>query len=73
MDMFILGINKFEVVNGIHNFAVLGYDMCVFTLEGQGFLWHQVRCVMGLLFLVGNGTESPQIIHQLLDIDKQPK
>jgi len=27
------------------------YDMCELTLVGQAFLWHQVRCIMGILLL----------------------
>ncbi|KAI9304634.1 pseudouridine synthase [Cunninghamella echinulata] len=39
------------------------------TLKGTAFLWHQVRCIMSILFLVGQRLESPDIIKHLLDID----
>ncbi len=29
------------------------YDVCVLTLAGNAFLWHQIRCIMSVLFLVG--------------------
>lgn len=27
----------------------------IFTVQGRGFLYHQVRCMMGMLFRIGNG------------------
>ncbi|KAJ2723839.1 pseudouridine synthase deg1 [Coemansia sp. Benny D115] len=37
-------------------------------LRGTAFLWHQVRCMMSVLFMVGQGIESPDIISKLLDV-----
>ncbi|CAO3631575.1 unnamed protein product [Cunninghamella blakesleeana] len=39
------------------------------VLKGTAFLWHQVRCIMSILFLVGQQLESPTIIHHLLDVN----
>ena len=39
---------------------------------GRAFLWHQIRCVAGLLFLVGRGAETPDTIKELLNITKYP-
>lgn len=47
--------------------------MCVVTIEGQAFLWHQVRAVMAVLFLVGEGKEQPDIVATLLDVEKYPR
>lgn len=33
----------------------------VCTIRGSGFLWHQIRCIMYLLFLVGTGKEEPDV------------
>lgn len=44
----------------------------VFDLQGNGFLWHQVRCMIGILFLVGQKHEEVSIISDLLDILKYP-
>ncbi len=44
-----------------------------FTVHGSGFLWHQVRCMVAILFLIGQGLESPDIIPTLLDIKKSPE
>ncbi|KAJ1307144.1 hypothetical protein OPQ81_001262 [Rhizoctonia solani] len=41
-------------------------DLYVFNLKGTAFLWHQVRCIMAILFLVGQRLEHPAIIDDLL-------
>lgn len=43
--------------------------MCV--IKGSAFLYHQVRCIMGILFLIGNGSEEVEIIEQMLDMSKE--
>lgn len=40
-----------------------------FTVHGSAFLWHQVRHMVAVLFLVGQKLESPSIIDELLDIE----
>lgn len=45
----------------------------VFSLKGSAFLWHQVRHMVAILFLVGQGFESPSIVPDLLDITKNPR
>ena len=49
-------------------------EECVYMLEitGRAFLWHMVRCIMSVLFLVGHRLEEPTVIQKLLDIDKTP-
>ncbi len=44
-----------------------------FTLHGSGFLWHQVRHMVAILFLIGQGLEFPSLIDDLLDINKTPE
>lgn len=44
-----------------------------FTLHGSAFLWHQVRHMVAILFLVGQGLESPSIVPELLDVAKNPR
>lgn len=44
-----------------------------FTLHGSAFLWHQVRHMVAILFLVGQGLEPPSIVPELLDITKNPR
>lgn len=43
-----------------------------FELQGTAFLWHQVRHMMAVLFLVGQGLEPPEVIRDLLDLEKFP-
>ncbi|KAI9261600.1 pseudouridine synthase [Phascolomyces articulosus] len=43
-----------------------------FELKGTAFLWHQVRCIVSILLLVGQRLESPSIVQWLLDVDQVP-
>lgn len=49
------------------------YDMFYFELTGKAFLWHQVRCIVAILLLIGQRNEQPDIIRELLDVDKNPR
>ncbi|KRT82033.1 hypothetical protein AMK59_5866, partial [Oryctes borbonicus] len=49
------------------------YTMYVITITGQAFLWHQIRCIMGILILIGQQKEKPEVILELLDIDNNPR
>lgn len=46
--------------------------MCHFLIKSQAFLWHQIRCIMGILLLVGQEKEKPEIFRDLFDIEKCP-
>ena len=48
------------------------YDTCHFEIIGQAFLWHQIRCIVSVLFMVGQGRESPDIVDHLLDVRTNP-
>ena len=47
---------------------------CVYSFDvsGSAFLWHQVRHLVAVLFLIGQGFEKPEIIDRLLDIKQTP-
>lgn len=47
-------------------------DFYYFDLKGSAFLWHQVRCMVAILFLVGQKLETPQVVTDLLDVEKLP-
>ncbi|KAI8082705.1 pseudouridine synthase [Halteromyces radiatus] len=47
-------------------------DMVQLELQGTAFLWHQVRCMMSVLFLIGQHLEPPTIIKDLMDISRYP-
>lgn len=47
-------------------------DLIVFNLIGTAFLWHQVRHVIGVLFLIGSKLERPELVRNLLDVQANP-
>lgn len=49
------------------------FQMYQFQVTGQAFLYHQVRCMMAILFLIGQKMEKPEIIDELLDIENNPR
>ncbi|XP_026739911.1 tRNA pseudouridine(38/39) synthase [Trichoplusia ni] len=80
---------KMDVGNGVTEFRrhlvkaeIVAFDdkdadrptsMYYLLIEGNAFLWHQIRCIMGVLLLIGQGKESPDIITELLDVEKNPR
>ncbi|WAR14831.1 PUS3-like protein, partial [Mya arenaria] len=64
--------SKFNVKNGITNYVRKimevevktldetddGFTMYELTIVGRAFLWHQIRSIFSVLFLVGKGKES---------------
>jgi tRNA pseudouridine38/39 synthase len=56
-------IKKHESVDGLY----------YFDLTGTAFLWHQVRSMIAILFLVGQNLESPEIVTYLLDVNTTPR
>ena len=62
-----------EPVAGIQDGETDGYTVYRLTVVGQAFLWHQIRCIVALLFLIGRGHEEPTVIKDLLDVDKNPR
>jgi tRNA pseudouridine38/39 synthase len=61
-----------EVVDTGSSSAVTAPTVYTFNVNGTAFLWHQVRCMVAVLFLVGQGLEKPEIVDQLLDIENVP-
>nr|XP_028563226.1 tRNA pseudouridine(38/39) synthase [Podarcis muralis]XP_028563227.1 tRNA pseudouridine(38/39) synthase [Podarcis muralis] len=49
------------------------FQMYLFEVTGQAFLYHQVRCMMAILFLIGQRMEKPEIIDVLLDVENNPR
>lgn len=48
-------------------------DFYCFDLIGSAFLWHQVRCMMANLFLVGQNLEEVSLISDMLNVEKTPR
>lgn len=45
----------------------------IFDLKGLAFLWHQVRCMVAILLMVGQKLEKPSLIDELLDVERNPQ
>jgi tRNA pseudouridine38/39 synthase len=63
---------KSELANGNPTTSKPAVTLYTFKVQGSAFLWHQVRCMVGILFLVAQGLESPTIVKDLLDVTKNP-
>jgi tRNA pseudouridine synthase len=50
--------------------STIAEQMCYVQIHGQAFLWHQIRCIMEVLFMIGNGLEEPSVITEMFDIDR---
>ena len=49
-----------------------GMEVFAINVKGKAFLWHQVRCMAAVLFMVGRGQEEPEIVSRLLDVEAHP-
>uniref|UniRef100_A0A1B0B7B8 tRNA pseudouridine synthase n=1 Tax=Glossina palpalis gambiensis TaxID=67801 RepID=A0A1B0B7B8_9MUSC len=49
-----------------------GYAMHYLEIKANAFLWHQIRCIMAVLLLVGQEKEEPSVINELLNVEKNP-
>lgn len=62
--IFSVSINKScHSANGIDNM----YDIYHLEINGASFVWHQIRCIVGILLLVGQELEEPEVVQKLLD------
>jgi tRNA pseudouridine38/39 synthase len=48
------------------------YRFYEIIIAGRGFLYHQIRCIMTILFLVGRKREHPDVVRDMLDTTKCP-
>lgn len=73
--------NVSNFVREIYSADVALYQECasdpaksVWMLEicGVAFLWHMVRCIMSVLFMVGGKGEDPAVVTRLLDVQRYP-
>ena len=67
------GLLTEAISNGIPGNFSLPPKIYAFILHGSAFLWHQVRHMAAILFLVGQGLESPDLVSRLLDVKSNPK
>ncbi|XP_044176009.1 tRNA pseudouridine(38/39) synthase-like [Acropora millepora] len=43
------------------------------TICGSAFLWHQVRCMVAVLLMIGQNLENTEVIDWMLDIKQCPR
>ncbi|GAM28116.1 hypothetical protein SAMD00019534_112920, partial [Acytostelium subglobosum LB1] len=67
---FIRVILSFEIEPMRNADGTLSSELYVATISGYAFLWHQIRCMMAMLFLVGQKKYPVTIISDLLDLSK---
>jgi tRNA pseudouridine38/39 synthase len=53
--------------------AGVGPKVYYFHVRGSAFLWHQIRHMVAILFMVGQGLERPKLVTQLLDVEANPR
>lgn len=64
-NVFIRNI-KYIKINPVDNDPLMWY----FEIKGSSFLYHQVRCTMEVLMLIGRGVEPISVIDYMLDVEK---
>ncbi|XGW10965.1 hypothetical protein V3C99_012453 [Haemonchus contortus] len=47
-------------------------DLIELTIKGSGFLWHMIRYIVTVLHEIGRGNEQPELVSELLDVEKTP-
>lgn len=52
--------------------AIDAFDMFYFEIKASSFLYHMIRYIMSVLLMVGQERESPDVIKELLDVEKKP-
>lgn len=45
-------------------------DIYELRIESSAFLWHQIRCIVSVLFCIGAGQEDPELVLDLFDQEK---
>ena len=61
-------IYPFDIKENIINNEYYQSYVCI--IKGTAFLWHQVRCIMQILFLIGNELEEVDLINEMLNKKK---
>jgi len=46
-----------------------GLTLCELRISANGFLWHQIRCFVSVLLLVGQRLEDPRVVDELFDTE----
>ncbi|KAH8850891.1 tRNA pseudouridine(38/39) synthase [Schistosoma japonicum] len=62
----------FEVVINVVDWSDHHTKLYCLCVSASGFLYHQIRYIASILFMVGRGYESPSVIDDMLDLTKTP-
>ncbi|PSN58484.1 hypothetical protein C0J52_00769, partial [Blattella germanica] len=68
-----ISVRLIQVDSGNYDQKESAYDMFEISITGRAYLWHQVRSIMGVLFLIGEGKEKISIVKDLLDVANNPQ
>ena len=68
---FVRRINSFEILPFNQNCSdnSSAHQFYFAKIKGSGFVYHQVRSMMAMLFLVGLKRENPSVVKTLLDVE----
>ncbi|KAG0249183.1 tRNA pseudouridine synthase 3 [Actinomortierella ambigua] len=74
MEISIEPVQDYEFAHGTNTEGILDPSRQFYELrlKGSAFLWHQVRCIMSVLFAIGQGLEEPDVIDTMFDLEKCP-
>lgn len=70
--IFHAGIHQVQPADSSAGAESLSPKLYYFEVRGSAFLWHQVRHLIAVLFLVGQGYEQPNVVNDLLDVNRFP-
>ena len=72
--VYVRRINEFQITSSARDSKFpQPYDMCFAKIKGSGFIYHQVRNMMSVLYLIGAGYEQASVILELLDVKKNER
>jgi len=71
-ENYVREIFNFDIILLNENTTRKSANLYAFKIKGSGFLWHQIRFISSILFLIGKGLEKPDVILQLLDVVQVP-
>ncbi|XP_067633581.1 tRNA pseudouridine(38/39) synthase [Eurosta solidaginis] len=71
-EIFKASVQRCEVEHNNSKEEEDGYAMYMLEIRANAFLWHQIRCIMAVLLLIGERKEQPDVINELLDVEKNP-
>lgn len=65
-------VYRAEILKFVENKDKPCASVWMLEIEGIAFLWHMIRCIMAVLFMVGANDEKPEIVLELLDVEACP-